>query len=176
MGCKALVYRSIVKQDDFCWLQFAGYAVKVTAVKGKRMTLDKFDQAILSELRKNARASLSHIADCVSLSRSSVTDRIKKLEANGVIKGYQVILSESQKEGVTVFFEIQHNRARCAEVIHVFQSIPEVVSCNGISGDMDLLVQVKAESMRRIHEIREKLDCQPDVAKIKTHVVLSEWI
>ena len=138
--------------------------------------MDKFDQGIIEELRKNARASISHIAESVSLSRSSVSERIKKMEKSGVIRGYQVLLSESQKEGVTVYFEIQHRRARCADVIHLFKGIPEVLTCNGITGDMDLLVLVKAPCMRRIHEIREFLDFDEDIIKIKTHVVLSEWI
>jgi len=138
--------------------------------------MDKFDEGIIAELRSNARASISHIAESVNLSRSAVSERIKKMEKTGVIRGYQVLLSESQKEGVTVYFEIQHRCARCADVIHVFKRIPEIVSCNGITGDMDLLVLVKAASMRRIHEIREFLDFEEDIIKIKTHVVLSEWI
>jgi len=138
--------------------------------------MDKFDQGIIDALRENARASISHIAETVNLSRSSVSERIKKMEKNGIIRGYQVLLSESQKEGVTVYFEIQHRCARCADVIHLFKRIPEVITCNGITGDMDLLVLVKATSMRRIHEIRELLDMENDIIKIKTHVVMSEWI
>ncbi|MEW6983178.1 Lrp/AsnC family transcriptional regulator [Colwelliaceae bacterium 6471] len=138
--------------------------------------MDKFDHAIIAQLRKNARVSVSNIAEQVNLSRSSVSDRIKKLESTGVIRGYQVVLSESQTEGVSVYFEIQHRCSKCAEIIPVFQTIPEVITCNGISGDMDLLVYVKAESMRRIHEIREFLDIQNDIIKIKTHVVMSKWI
>lgn len=138
--------------------------------------LDKFDLAILEQLKLNARASVSSISEKVALSRSSVSERIKKLEKNNVIRGYQVLLTESQKEGVSVYFEIQHQCARCSEVIHHFKTIPEVITCHGITGDMDLLVFVKADSMRRIHEIREQLDSLNDIVKIKTHVVMSEWL
>lgn len=138
--------------------------------------MDKFDQKIIAELRKNARVSVSSIAQSVSLSRSAVSDRIKKLERTGVIRGYQVLLSESQKVGVSVYFEIQHNCARCSDIIHIFREIPEVITCSGITGEMDLLVFVQADSMQRIHEIRELLDLQLDIIKIKTHVVMSEWI
>ena len=138
--------------------------------------MDKFDQAIMKQLRENARISASELAQKVNLSRSAVSERIKKLERQGIIKGYQVILSESQKEGVQAYFEIQHKCARCAEVVPIFRQFPEIISCHGITGDMDLLVYVKADSMRRIHEIREFIDHQPDIVKIKTHVVLSEWI
>lgn len=138
--------------------------------------MDKYDHNIIAELRKNARVSVSYIAEQVNLSRSSVSERIKKLEQNGTIRGYQVVLSESQQEGVSVYFEVQHRCARCSEVIPLFKSIPEVVTCNGITGDMDLLVFVKADSMRRIHEIRENLDIHEDIVKIKTHVVMGQWI
>lgn len=138
--------------------------------------MDKFDKAIIAELRLNARVSVSHIADSVNLSRSAVSERIKKLEASGVIRGYQVLLSESQKEGVSVYFEIQHKCAKCSDVVPLFHSIPEVITCNGITGDMDLLVYVESESMQRIHEIREFIDRQENIMKIKTHVVMSKWI
>ncbi|MFC3122102.1 Lrp/AsnC family transcriptional regulator [Agaribacter flavus] len=138
--------------------------------------MDKFDQAILEALKINARASISSIAEEVNLSRSSVSERIKKLEQNQVIKGYQVLLTESQKDGVSVYFEIQHQCARCAELIPFIKKFPEVIKCHGITGDMDLLVFVHASSMRRIHEIREALDMSEDIVKIKTHVVMSEWV
>ncbi len=138
--------------------------------------MDKFNEAIIAELRINARASISSIAAAVNLSRSAVSERIKKLEQSGVIRGYQVLLSESQKEGVSVYFEVQHKCARCSDVVHIFQAIPEVKSCKGITGEMDLLVYAQADSMRRIHEIRESLDQHLDIIKIKTHVVMSEWI
>lgn len=138
--------------------------------------LDKFDKAIIAALRRDARQSISYISQAVNLSRSAVSERIKKLEHTGIIRGYQVLLSESQKEGVSAYFEIQHRCPRCADVVHVFQAIPEVITCRGITGDMDLLVYVQATSMKRLHEIREHIDAQNDIIKLKTHVVMSEWI
>ncbi len=100
--------------------------------------MDKSDQHILAELKKDARQSVSTLAEKVSLSRSAVSDRIKRLEQNGVIRGYQVLLSESQKSAVSAYFEIQHRCGRCADVMHVFRAIPEVMTCHGISGEMEL--------------------------------------
>mgnify|MGYP000153204062 FL=1 len=88
----------------------------------------------------------------------------------------QVMLSESQKEGVAAYLEIQHKRARCADVVPYFRAIPEVVSCYGVTGECDLIVLIKADTMRRLHEIREHIDTIDDIIKIKTHVVLNQWL
>ena len=138
--------------------------------------MDKFDKKILAELRHNARKSVSTIADIIGLSRSAVTERIKKLESTNVIRGYQTIVSESQSDGVGAYIEIQHKRARCADIVPLFKSIPEVVSCYGVTGESDLIVLIKANSMQRLHEIREYIDAIDDITKIRTHVVLNQWI
>ncbi|EPJ45076.1 MAG: AsnC family transcriptional regulator [Osedax symbiont Rs2] len=138
--------------------------------------MDKFDQAIIQALREDARQSISNIAQQVNLSRSSVTARIKSLEQRQVIRGYQVLLSESQKSAVSAYFEIQYVSSCCTKILEVFNTIPEIVTCHGITGDMDLLVFVKAQSMQRLHEIREYIDSHSDISRMKTHVVMSEWI
>ncbi len=138
--------------------------------------MDKFDQKIIGELRSNARMSISSISQTVNLSRSAVSERIKKLENSGIIKGYQVLLSESQKQTVSAYFEIHHKCASCRDVVPLFKALPEVITCRSISGDMDLLVYLTASSMQRIHQIREYLDTQEQITKVKTHMVMSEWM
>jgi DNA-binding Lrp family transcriptional regulator len=138
--------------------------------------LDKFDQAIILALKQDARQSISQIAQHVNLSRSAVTARIKQLEKTNVIRGYQVLLSESQKTAVSAYFEIQYESSCNAGFLEIFNRIPEIITCHGITGDMDLLVFVKAPSMQRLHEIREFIDSSSKIVKMKTHVVMSEWI
>jgi DNA-binding Lrp family transcriptional regulator len=138
--------------------------------------LDKFDQGIIQALKADARQSISKIAEQVNLSRSSVTARIKNLEQKKIIRGYQVLLSESQKSAVSAYFEIQYISNCRVKVLDVFNKIPEIVTCHTITGDMDLLVFVKASSMQRLHEIREYIESRSDISKMKTHVVMSEWI
>jgi len=138
--------------------------------------VDKFDQAIISALKQDARQSISNIAEQVNLSRSSVTARIKSLEQKKVIRGYQVLLSESQKSAVSAYLEIKNVSTCCENLLAIFSQMPEIITCHGITGDMDLLMYVKAPSMQRLHEIREFIDTHDSIAKIKTHVVMSEWI
>jgi len=137
--------------------------------------VDKFDQQILQQLRQNARQSISDIAAAVHLSRSAVTERIRKLEQQKVILGYQVVLQSATEAKVRAYFELQHKAARCQELIPFLRSFAELKSCHGISGEVDLMLFVEADSMARIHQIREQIDAHPDIVRIKTHMVMSQW-
>lgn len=138
--------------------------------------MDKFDQAIIAALRQNARMSVSAIAERINLSRSAVSERLKKLEQTQVIRGYQVLTSEAEKEAVSAYFEVQHREKSCAQLIEFLRAIPEINTCHGISGEMDLLIFVSVPTMQRLHKVREAIDAHPAICKIKTHVVMSEWI
>ncbi|MBU2428890.1 MAG: Lrp/AsnC family transcriptional regulator [Gammaproteobacteria bacterium] len=137
---------------------------------------DKFDQLIIKALLEDARQSVSAIAEQVNLSRSAVSERLKRLEQSGEIRGYQVLLGTKTKPGVAAYFDIQHNSARCADVIPALKAIPEIKRCQGVSGETDLIVFVEADTVARLHQIREQLDAHPAIVRIKTHIVLSEWI
>ncbi|MDZ7868249.1 MAG: Lrp/AsnC family transcriptional regulator [Rheinheimera sp.] len=137
--------------------------------------MDKFDQQILQQLRQNARQSVSNIAAAVHLSRSAVTERIRKLEQQKVILGYQVVLRAATEAKVRAYFELQHKAARCQELIPFLRSFSELKSCHGISGEVDLMLFVEADSMERLHQIREQIDAHPDILRIRTHMVMSQW-
>ncbi|MBY6186486.1 Lrp/AsnC family transcriptional regulator [Marinobacter hydrocarbonoclasticus] len=137
--------------------------------------LDKFDQAILVALREDARQPIAAIARQVNLSRSSVSERIKRLENNGAIRGYRVLLRPSARTDVSAYFEIRHNDKQCKALVEKLKQIPELQSCHGITGEIDLLVLVRADSMQRLHRIRDSIEALPAVTKIVTHVVMSEW-
>jgi DNA-binding Lrp family transcriptional regulator len=137
---------------------------------------DKFDQLIIKALQQDARQPVSAIAEQVNLSRSAVSERLKRLEQSGEIVGYQVVLANKTSSGVAAYFDIQHNSARCADLMPELSAIPEVKRCHGISGETDLMVFVQAASVARLHQISEHLDAHPAVVRIKTHIVLSEWI
>ncbi|HCU64280.1 MAG TPA: AsnC family transcriptional regulator [Rheinheimera sp.] len=138
--------------------------------------LDKFDQQIIAALQQDARQSVSAIASSIHLSRSAVSERLKRLEQSGVIRGYQVLLQPAAGALVSAYFAIEHNSARCADIIPKLLQIPEIRRCHGISGETDLMVFVEAPSVARLHQIRELLDAEPAVVRITTHMVLSEWI
>ena len=138
--------------------------------------MDKFDQLILQELISNARQPVAKIAEKVNLSRSAVSERIKKMEENGMISGYQVVLKKPENQQVSAFFEIFHSALKCTDVIPIIKAFPEVVQCHGISGETDLLVLCRAATIDRIAEIRSSIEQHPNITKVKTHIVMTEWL
>jgi DNA-binding Lrp family transcriptional regulator len=139
-------------------------------------TLDKFDYLILNELMDNARQPVAHIAQLVNLSRTSVAERIKKMENSGVIGGYQVVLSKPQAHKVNAFFEICYTALKYSDVLPIIRVHPEIVHCYGISGETDLLALCKTESIERITEIRSAIELHPNITRVKTHMVMAEWL
>ncbi|QIZ75456.1 Lrp/AsnC family transcriptional regulator [Ferrimonas lipolytica] len=137
--------------------------------------LDQYDQAIIAALRQDARQSTSALARQVNLSRSAVADRLKKLEQSGIIQGYRVLLRSSAATDVSAYFEIQHNQKSCQLLAQRLRLFPELHSCHGISGQIDLLILVRAPSMQRLHQLREEIESWEEINKITTHVVMNEW-
>jgi DNA-binding Lrp family transcriptional regulator len=140
--------------------------------------MDRFDQRILAALRRNARQSVSAIAEQVNLSRSAVSERIKRMEEQGEIRGYQVLTAEETQNPnlVKAYFEILQQGYKCEEISPLLLKYPEVKYCHGISGKVDLLVYLEVENMQRLHDIRHELDLDlPPNIKITTHIIMREW-
>lgn len=140
--------------------------------------MDRFDQKIIAVLRKNARQSVSAIAEQVSLSRPAVSERIKRMEEQGDILGYKVLTSTHVEERgpLKAHFEIKHGGFKCRPLVQFLLQYPEVKYCHGISGEVDLLVYLEFASMQRLHDILEEVDEElPSGVKIVTHVVMQEW-
>lgn len=135
---------------------------------------DQYDQKILGLLVNDARLSVSDISRQVNLSRSAVTERIKRMEDNGTITGYHAHTAVSKEEGVTAYLALTFRPLSCDLVQPLVEAIPEVKLSHSISGDLDLLLLVQAPSMARLNDIRHEMDSWPNLDKIVTHMCLSK--
>ena len=141
--------------------------------------LDEIDRRILAELAEDARIPLVALATRVHLSRNAVRQRIERMERDGVIAGYTVIrgAGDGTPRGVSaVLFVYRADRMRGGQVLAELAAIPEVVRCDILAGEFDLLVTVQAESMDRVGEVWERIAALPDVANTVTSVALSTVI
>ncbi len=154
---------------------FAVINLFITSYRRQVLQMDNFDQKILRELQRNARLSVSAIAQRVNLSRTAVSDRIKRLEESGEILGYQVIRKTPENNCVKAYFEIRHGGYHCESIAKNALLVDGIRHCHGISGDLDLLLYAEAKSMSVMHEIRGQLDKIPHVGKVTTHIIMGEW-
>lgn len=106
--------------------------------------IDATDQKILSFLVKNARMPFLEIARECGVSGAAIHQRVKKLEANGVITGSRLLV-KPQAIGLNVcaFVSIALSEAnKYSEVVTSLKSIPEVVECHFITGKYSLIIKV----------------------------------
>ena len=107
------------------------------------MKVDATTKQILGLLRKNARMPYKEIAEKIGAPESTVRDRIKKLEAAGIIKGYTAILDRN-KLGLTctAFVVAAVEGDRVAEVTRQLLEMPNVLQVHHTSGGKRLVILV----------------------------------
>ncbi|GAB3239391.1 Lrp/AsnC family transcriptional regulator [Pseudaeromonas pectinilytica] len=138
--------------------------------------LDKYDQKIMALLQDDGRMSISQLAREVSLSRSAVTERLKRLEEQHIISGYHARLGTAQQPPIRAYFELFYQVARCEQYAEQLRLLPEVQLCHSISGQTDMLVYVEVADMARLESLRREIENLPNITMVKTHMVLSELI
>jgi Lrp/AsnC family leucine-responsive transcriptional regulator len=138
--------------------------------------VDKFDQQILALLRADARLPVSQIAREVNLSRSAVSERIRQLEQTGVISGYHAQVTVPGEVVIKAYLELFCHGKRGEYYAELMRAYPEVRCCSGISGETDMLVTIEAASMQRLSEIRGEIENFPGMQKVKTHMVVKDWV
>jgi len=124
--------------------------------------MDALDRKILAALQTNARASLQEIGNAVGLSSSPCWERIRKMEAAGVIEGYTVRLN-AQALGLadTVLVQLtldSHTDNTLEKFGETLAAIPEVIEAYLVSGEYDYLLRVAVKDTRDYERLlREKL-------------------
>lgn len=134
-------------------------------------TLDRTDRALLAALQNNARLTVSELADQVALTTSPCWRRVKLLEDNGYITGYQAVLSpKALGFGITAFVSIMmesHTKDMALAFEKRLIDIPEIVACHNISGRYDFLLEIVARDLESFGEFaREVLQRLPGVKEI----------
>ena len=80
---------------------------KTAALNAKMLTMDDIDQALIAQLRQNARATVAELAHRLKVSRGTVTNRIRKLEDQQLIVGYTVRLRpEAEPERIRAWMAV----------------------------------------------------------------------
>lgn len=139
--------------------------------------LDDVDRAILDELRRDARASMTAIAETVHISRAGAHARIKRLTDSGIITGYTVrtdpvLLGHHASAYVMLSLE----QPAWQEVQEQLQRIPEIEHMALVGGDFDVILLVRASDARDLRRIvLEDIQAIPAVRSTRTTLIFEDF-
>ncbi|CPM95814.1 leucine-responsive regulatory protein [Bordetella pertussis] len=141
--------------------------------------LDRIDRKILDILQREGRISITELAEKISLSATPCSERVRRLEREGVITGYPARINPAALgKTLLVFLEIRLS-AKSGDVFDKVKQellyVPEVMECHLVSGDFDYLVKARLSEMneyrRLLGEILKRL---PASAESHSYVVMEE--
>jgi len=140
-------------------------------------SFDKIDMAILRVLLLDSRKTLQEIGSEVGLSPTSCWTRIKKLEAQGVIKRYTIDVDPAKlgyHDSVIVQVTLEsHTDETLYDFGRVLATIPEIQEAYLVSGDYDYYIRIAVRDTRDYERLlREKLYKIPGIRHSKSHFVL----
>ncbi len=138
------------------------------------MVLSDTDVKILQILLEDARFSSRQIAKKVGVSVGTVLSRIKKMEEDGLIKGYSVTMNH-EKLGyeLTVVMEVTVSKGRLIEMENEIAKIPNVCSVYDVTGLTDAFIIAKFKTREELGKFTKRLLALPFIERTNTHVVLT---
>lgn len=141
--------------------------------------LDRIDRQILRELQADGRLSLTELGERVGLSTTPCTERVRRLEHEGVIMGYSARLNPVHLDaGLLVFVELSL-AYKSADVFEEFRravlQLPHVLECHLVSGDFDYLLKARINEMASYRRLLgDILLTLPHVRESKSYIVMEE--
>lgn len=146
-------------------------------MQSEQAELDQFDFAILEVLAANGRISITDLAKRIGLSKSPTQARLRRLEAEGVITGYQALI-DPIRLGLdhVAFVEVKLSDTREASLrafnLAILQ-IGEVEQAHMIASNFDYLLKVRTRSMASYRSVlAEKISALPYVSSTSTYVAM----
>ncbi len=139
--------------------------------------LDEFDRRILSVVGTEGRITIAALAERVGLSKSPVQARLRRLEAQGAIRGWRAVIDPRAlgREHVA-FVEVRLSDTREAALAafnRAVRAIPEIEACHMIAGSFDYLLKVRTGGMAEYRAaLAEHVSTLPHVAATSTYVAM----
>ena len=141
--------------------------------------LDRTDLKILDLLQKNGRLTMTELAHQVGLSATPCTERVRRLEREGVITGYHARVDpRALGRPLLVFVELKlaaKSNDAFERVKKELAFVPEVMECHLVSGDFDYLIKARINEMASYRKLLgSTLLTLPHVRESKSYIVMEE--
>ena len=133
------------------------------------------DARILEVLQRDGRRPYADLGTDVGMSGPSAHERVKKLEAKGVIRGYAAVVDPTALGYDILAFSwiTQAPGTTSHDLTDAFAAIPEIEECHHITGEADYLIKVRARDTRDLERVLRRVQATPNVFQTETDVVFS---
>lgn len=138
--------------------------------------MDVLDHQLIGLLRDNARLSVATLAHRLKVSRGTVTNRLAKLEAQGVIVGYTVRLRpDSQPDEIVAWMSIVVEGNETRAVVAALLGEPGVVGLHATNGRWDLLAELRAANLGDLSTVLERVRLIRGIQTSETSIHLASY-
>jgi Lrp/AsnC family transcriptional regulator, leucine-responsive regulatory protein len=135
------------------------------------MELDGTDWRILKALQEDGRLSYTELARAVAMSPSAVTERVRRLEAAGVIAGYTAVV-DPERVGLSILalVRLRYPSGNYRPFQALLDATPEIVEAHHVTGEDCFVLKVLARSMRHLEQVTGRIS---GLGPVTTSVVYS---
>ena len=138
--------------------------------------MDALDQQLIALLRKDARTNVAALAKKLDVSRGTVTNRIARLEASGVIVGYTVRLRpDAEPSEITAWMSVAVEGNQTRAVIASLLGEPGVAELHDTNGRWDLLAGLRATSLTELSQVLERIRLIRGISSTETSLHLATY-
>lgn len=120
------------------------------------LTLDAYDTRILAELQADARLSLAELGRRVHLSQPAVSERVRKLEAGGVITGYRATVNLAAL-GYGIRALVRVGRTEYARMTRLIETTPEIVTAWNVTGEDSWMLEIAVVDVAHLDAVISEL-------------------
>lgn len=133
--------------------------------------MDELDHKIIRLMMKNARMPVKDIAEQVNLTSPAVSSRIHRLEQEGVIGGYTVVLHHPEESArVQALISIATDPARRADFLTQIEEEPQVLQCYRVTGSYNFILKVSCLGIDGLEHLLTKIQ---KMGSTNTQIILS---
>ncbi|PPK94559.1 DNA-binding Lrp family transcriptional regulator [Kineococcus xinjiangensis] len=135
--------------------------------------LDDLDRRILALLRVDARTPAASIARQLGVTRATVTKRIDRMLATGVVLGFTTRVREDVADDIRAITMIEINGRSADQVIRRLRGLPEIVALHTTNGAWDLVAEIRVASLAEFNEVLSSIRSTEGVENSESSLLLS---
>ena len=133
------------------------------------------DTKLIALLKANAREPVASLARKLNLARSTIQERIARLEREGVIKGYTAVLSDSgEAKHLRAVVMMAADSRQADRISAELKRMPEVRALSTVSGAHDMMAIVEADTPARMDAVLDRIGKATGVARTVSSIILTE--